>query len=207
MKKVYGAFVIGLVSCFALMLSFQAVASCEVIELSQEQVLSGYQEISKIEAGAHSFTTRCNRNQVIDDLKTEACDLGADAIVIVKEKKPGAFRSCFTIEAIAYSIVGEALRPGIDTDDLLKAAKAGDTEAQFLLGKDLFESATDQHGTADAYAWLNVAASQNHADAVRLRDEMEQLLSWSELAVAQNRAYEIWLEYYDVFGHVMDTGE
>lgn len=178
----------------------QGQSGCSAIQVERSMLESESQHLGKIKAGAHSFTNRCTRPQVIQDLQAEACKLGADVFVITEEKAPGLWRSCFTIEAAAYRSPTARVN-SLAFADLKELAASGNTEAQHALGSRFVNGDGIENDLIEAYAWFNVAASQNISKSVEERDRLEARLSPQDLAEAQDRSVEIWLKYYRIGAH------
>jgi uncharacterized protein YbjQ (UPF0145 family) len=174
---------------------------CSVMELTGDMVDRSAKTLGTVKAGAYGFTLTCQRPQVMQALKNKACTLGANAIVITKEKRPGSMRSCFTITATALRIEQNNPEQGVDIDDLKRLAGSGDPDSQFVLGQHYLSGQGVSKDILEAYAWLNLAASQNLSQAVAERDKIEKQLSWEERAEAQQRSADIWLTYYKMFGY------
>lgn len=184
----------------ALYSNLSAQDGCTAIQIDRSMLESDYQRLGEIKAGAHSFSNRCTRPQVIRDLQSEACRIGADFFVITDEKAPGLWRSCFTIEADAYRSQTVGTESLSDTD-LGNLARSGNIEAQHELGVRFLNENETQPNLVEAYAWFNLAASQNLSHSIAERDRLETLLSPEKLAEAQDRSLEIWLNYYQIGAH------
>ena len=174
---------------------------CSVMELANDMVDRNAKKLGTVKAGAYGFTLTCQRPQVMQELKNKACALGANAIVITKEKRPGSMRSCFTITANALRIETNNSRQGVNIDELTQLANSGDPDSQFLLGQNYLSGKGVKKDVLEAYAWFNLAASQKLSPAVVERDKIEAQLSWEERAKAQQRSADIWLTYYKMFGY------
>jgi hypothetical protein len=190
------AVIVGLCFC----ISSYGQVECSAIQVERSMLDAKAQYLGVIRAGAHSFTSRCTRPQVIRDIQMEACKIGADVFIITEEKVPGLWRSCFTIEAGAYRSPRAHVK-SLDIEDLRKLAATGNTEAQHSLGLRFLEGDGTQIDLIEAYAWFNLAASQNIARSVSQRDRIEAKLSPEELAEAQERSVQIWLGYYRIGAH------
>ncbi|MBD3314349.1 MAG: hypothetical protein GF344_01065 [Chitinivibrionales bacterium] len=45
------------------------------------------------------FSTRCHENEVLDILRTEACEIGADVVILRKIRQPDVLSSCYRVTA------------------------------------------------------------------------------------------------------------
>lgn len=191
--------------CICLWVGWTAFAhsqiDCQVVDMQRFELPEGASRLGQVKAGAHSFSSRCTRPQVLADLKSEACALGADAIVIVEEKVPGLWRSCFTLAAEAYAFSGGSAQAQLSAAELEVSARRGDTHSQYLLGMKYFEGAEGRVDLVQAYVWLNLAASQNYQQAVAARNRLEERLTPSSLAEAQQVSVQIWQSYYRLGAH------
>lgn len=77
------------------------------------------------------------------------------------------------------------------------AAKKGDYEAQFQLGKLLssWNNDADSKALCDAYAWLDIAATSGSEEARVARDVVEQKLSASDRVLSKAKSREL---YYSI---------
>lgn len=69
-----------------------------------------------------------------------------------------------------------------------KAAEQGHTSAQFSLGEMYFRGQGVPKDNVLAYMWANLAAAQGGKNAIKIRDTIEQVLTTSQLAEAQELA-------------------
>ena len=78
---------------------------------------------------------------------------------------------------------------------LRKAAEQGDAMAQFFLGLSYNKGQGVKQDYAQAYIWFFVAAANNYASALQLRDEVAQKLPPQTLAEAQQLAAQYFEKY------------
>lgn len=176
-----------------------AQADCSILLLTDSLVPENVIDLGEIEAGSYAANPKmCRRDQVIQELKRHACEMGGTAIRVVSEKVPGLMRSCYSITAMVLDTKVPGLSSSLSLEDLRSLAERGETSAQHLLGMEYLSAGSLQLDQVEAYAWLNVAASQNHEAAIRQRDQLERVLSIDQLRQAQTRSVDIWTSYYGV---------
>jgi hypothetical protein len=56
--------------------------------------------LGRIKLKDTGFSFACGEDDAIEILKREGCSLGADAIIIISEKRPDFFSSCYRAEAV-----------------------------------------------------------------------------------------------------------
>ena len=176
-----------------------AQSDCSAVLLTDSLVPENVVNLGEIEAGAYAANPKmCRRDQVIQELKRQACEMGGTAIRVVSEKGPGLMRSCYSITAMVLDTKAPGSSSSLSLENLRSLAERGETSAQHILGMEYLSGGRLQSDQVEAYAWLNIAASQNHEAAVRQRDELERVLSIDQLRQAQTRSVDIWTSYYGV---------
>ncbi len=118
---------------------------------------------------------------------------------------------CFTTALFSTSVFSQAQAPenqkagkGEQSSNLKKAARKGDAEAQYRLGKEALKSEDRAQGQRQAVAWFTKAAEQGHVGAryelgSRYRDgdgverNYREAVKWLALAADQDHA-QAWLK-------------
>ena len=73
----------------------------------------------------------------------------------------------------------------------LKAAEAGDSDAQFLLGRMHYDGNSLSIDNVTAYMWFDIAAENGLPVGARYRDGIAKRMSEEEVALAKQRA-DLW---------------
>lgn len=73
-------------------------------------------------------------------------------------------------------------------EEFNEAARRGDAESQFMLGKIYEQGQGTAQDFAAAHKWYNLAAAQGHEEARKARDELASRMSNAQIAAAQEAA-------------------
>jgi TPR repeat protein len=84
----------------------------------------------------------------------------------------------------------------------LRAAEAGDVEAQFLLGRMHYDGNSLTVDEVTAYMWFDIAAGHGMPVGERYRNGIARRMTDEEIALAKKRAYDWRLAHPDAEGPV-----
>lgn len=60
---------------------------------------ANYETLATIKLGEKGLSVSCSRNEVEAEMRTQACKAGANAIIVLKEKGPDVWSTCYRVTA------------------------------------------------------------------------------------------------------------
>jgi hypothetical protein len=91
--------------------------TCQIQVVKFENQSTTTKKIGTIYLGESGFSTRCNQATALAILKLEACNIGADIVNIIEEKKPDILSSCYRCKAELLMTVREEQIVESDSSD------------------------------------------------------------------------------------------
>ena len=71
-----------------------------------EQKPAKYETLATIKFGEKGLSISCNRKEIEAEMRVQACKAGANAIIVIKEKEPDLWSTCYRATAELVHVEG-----------------------------------------------------------------------------------------------------